>query len=203
MICMMSVVFLKSKLVDICETSIKFSMKATARTHLSGWSFLIVNPLSAKFIFGYCSVYINHTSKLWKQLRSIRIVDDHTSRSDDVIPTSKSSMRLTFKTIMMSYVTINLYLLALEEGYFVLMALVSKLAQPLQSQICAALVFLGLLCLYSLLRKSYGAVSRSTSEDPELTGTSTSSSALSRAGRFAPHAIFYLPIILRTEPTRS
>ena len=201
--CMMSVVFLKFKLVDICETYIKFSMKATARTHLSGWSFLIVNPLSAKFIFGYCSIYINHTSKLWKQLRSIRVVDDHSSLRDDVLPTSTSSTRLTLKTIMMSYVTISLYRMALEEGYFVLMVFVSKVAQPLQNQICAALVFLGLLCWYPLLRKSYGAVSRSTSEHPEWTGTSTASSSQSRAGRFAPQTICYLPITLQTEPIGS
>jgi hypothetical protein len=178
MVCMISVVVLKSKVAHICYTCIKYSLKPGS-SELYGWSFMIENPISAKFIFAYSSVYISHTCKLWKQFRLIRVIDNHPIDDDDVTPMSTSSIRLSYNAIMMSYVTINLYLLALEKGYFVAIAVLSKLPQSLQ---IVAMVFLGCLGGYLFLRKSYGAVSRTTSENSQSTGTSTASSSQQSTG---------------------
>lgn len=181
MVCMISVVVLKSKVAHICYTCIKYSLKPGS-SELYVLSFMIENPISAKFIFAYSSVYISHTCKLWKQFRLIRVIDNHPIDDDDVTPMSTSSIRLSYNAIMMSYVTINLYLLALKEGYFVAIAVLSKLPQSLQSQITLALIFLGCLYGYLFLRKSYGAVSRTTSENSQSTGTSTASSSQQSTG---------------------
>ena len=190
MVCMISVVVLKPEVARICDACIKYSLKLGSGD-LYAHSIFIDNPISAKFIFAYSSVYISHTCKLWKQLRLIRFIDNHPIDDDDVTPMSTSSIRLSYKAIMMSYVTINLYLLALQEGYLLAIVVLLKLPQSLQ---IVAMVFLGCLCGYLFLRKSYGAVSRTTSENSQSTGTSTASSSqqstgLEEVGMSSPYTV--------------
>ena len=204
MVCMISVVVLKSEVARICYTCIKYSLKPGS-SDLYADGIFIHNPISAKFIFAYSSVYISHTCKLWKQLRLIRFIDNHPIDDDDVTPMSTSSIRLSYKAIMMSYVTINLYLLALQEGYLLAIVVLLKLPQSLQ---IVAMVFLGCLCGYLFLRKSYGAVSRTTSENSQSTGTSTASSSqqstgLEEVGMSSPYTVWWLAKKLSIESAGS
>lgn len=193
LVCMMSFLYLKSKLTGVLEPYLVLSLKAFGpsvsfggfgRIVIHNSNNLLNNPLAAKFIFAYSSVYRNHTSKLWKQLRLIQFIDDRNSQDDDVNKSSSmSSTRFSSKAVMTSYLVINLYLMALDEGFVVLRILLSKVAQPLLDPICAALVCIGCLYLLNLLRKFFGLVSLTTSDHSQSTETPTASSSQQSAGK--------------------
>jgi hypothetical protein len=109
------------KLVDICENYIVSRMKVAHSKEIFGPDRGICRTVLPILLIAYSLIYANHLSMLHKEFVLMRYKNDsarfnHARSSESE---SATAIKRSSYSVMMSYVTINLYLLVVEVGLFV------------------------------------------------------------------------------------